>query len=82
MTPASLDINRAKHNPWGLSPHQCLALRLVCEYGGSKRAAYERDDVNQRLLEHHLYYARKCMGLFGPDIRMFINWDRWTRKEK
>jgi hypothetical protein len=81
MTPASLDYNRAKHNPWGLTPHQCMALRLVCQHGGAKRVAYETE-VSSRLIEHHLYLARKRMGMLGADIRLFLEWDRWIRKQK
>ena len=80
MTPAPLDHTRAKYNPWGLTAHQCLALRLVCKYGGSKRAHYNAN-VSARLIEHHLHNARKQMGYVGSDIRMFLAWDRWTTKQ-
>lgn len=80
MNPAPIDHQRAKRNPWGLTAHQCMTLRLVCEHGGSKRTAYERKDISARLLEHHLLQARRAMGLFGMDVRLFLEWDRWVRK--
>jgi hypothetical protein len=81
MTPVRIDHYRAKRNPWGLTPHQCYVLRLVCEHGGSKRAAHAVPEANQRLLEHHLHHIRKAMGLFGADIRIFLNWDRWISEQ-
>jgi methylaspartate ammonia-lyase len=74
------DRKRAKENPWGMTTCQCYAVRLVCEHGGSKRAAYA-EDVELRAIEHHLMKARQQMGMFGNDIRMYINWDRWIRKQ-
>lgn len=55
-----------------------MALRLLCEYGSTKRAAYVTE-INSRLIEHHLRNARKAMGMFGVDVRLFLNWDRWVR---
>jgi hypothetical protein len=72
------DRKRAKENPWGLSNCQCYTLRLICEHGGTKRAAYV-EQVDARPLEHHLMKARQQMGMFGNDIRMYLNWDRWIR---
>lgn len=82
MTPSPLDKQRAKENPWKLSAKQCMTLRLICAYGCTKRVNYEVEQVNARTVEHHLMRARKLMGLFGNDIRLYIQWDRWTRKEK
>jgi hypothetical protein len=74
------DRKQAKENPWGMTKCQCYAVRLVCEHGGSKRAAYA-EDVELRAIEHHLMRARQQMGMFGNDIRMYIKWDRWTRNQ-
>ena len=82
MTPAPIDQHRATKNPWGLTAHQCMMLRLICTHGGSKRVAYEVPEINCRLVEHHLHLARQRMGFFGADIRLFLEWDRWIRKEK
>jgi hypothetical protein len=81
MTPAPVDQHRATKNPWGLTPHQCMALRLICTHGGSKRVAYETQ-VSARLIEHHLHIARQRMGYFGADIRLFLEWDRWLKDKK
>jgi hypothetical protein len=72
------DKYRAKANPFGLSKCQCYTLRLICEHGGTKRAAYVAG-VEARALEHHLMKARQVMGMFGNDIRMYLLWDRWIR---
>lgn len=82
MKPAPIDYHRAKANPWRLSARQCMTLRLICEYGCTKRVNYESEMTNPRTVEHHLMRARRLMGLFGNDIRLYIQWDRWTRKEK
>ena len=81
MTPNSLDYERSLANPWGLTQHQCMTLRLVCQHGGTKRAAWAEKDVNTRTLEHHLLKARNLMGLVGSDVRLYLQWDRWTRKD-
>jgi hypothetical protein len=73
-----LDKRRAKDNPFGLTSCQCYTLRLICEHGGTKRAAYV-EGVSDRPLEHHLMKARQVMGMFGNDIRMYLLWDRWIR---
>ncbi len=78
---SELDRKRAFCNPWGLSKSNCFTLRLVCQHGGTKRAAYE-EGVECRLLEYHLMAARKRMGMFGNDVRLYLNWDRWTRKDE
>lgn len=82
MTPTPLDKQRAKTNPWGMTAYQCAVLRLICQYGCTKRVNYDEERANQRTVEHHLMMARKRMGMFGNDIRLYIQWDRWTRKEK
>ena len=80
MTPASIDKNRAKKNPWGLTAHQCMSLRLLCKYGGNKRIAYELG-ISAKTVEHHLYEARKAMGYFGSDIRVVLEWYKWSTDE-
>lgn len=78
MTPSKLDHNHAEINPWGLSAHQCYVLRLYCEHGCTKRVAHV-ENISPRNVEHHLFMARKRMALFGNDIRLYLNWDRWVR---
>jgi hypothetical protein len=80
MEPERVDKQRAKQNPWGLTPHQCMALRLVCAHGGSKRAAYKTGEP-ERLIEHHIYGVRKAMQMKGADIRIYLEWDRWSKNE-
>jgi hypothetical protein len=77
----ALDRKRAFRNPWRLSKGNCFTLRLVCEHGGTKRAAYV-EGVDERLLEYHLMMSRKRMGMFGNDVRLYLKWDRWTRKDE
>lgn len=77
MKPASIDKHRAKKNPWGLTAHQCMALRLMCKYGGAKRIAHATE-ISERTLEHHLHEARHLMGYFGPDVRAILSWYSWT----
>jgi hypothetical protein len=74
----SVDIERSKSNPWGLTAHQCAVLRMVSETGCTKRACREYD-VNARNVEHHLMVSRRQMGMYGNDIRLFLIWDRWVR---
>ena len=81
MTPTPLDKERAKTNPWGLTARQCMVMRLICQYGCTKRVDCEEEGVNARTVEHHLMMSRRRMQLFGNDIRLYIQWDRWTRKE-
>ena len=80
MKPNKKDRERAETNPWGLTPHQCMTLRLVCEHGGTKRAAYATGE-SDRNMEGHLMLGRRKMGLLGTDIRIYLNWDRWMRSE-
>ena len=81
MTPTQIDRQRAADNPWGLTAHQCYVLRLYCKHGCTKRvAAFE--NINSRNVENHLCVARKRMGLFGNDIRLYLLWDRWTRTDE
>jgi hypothetical protein len=78
MTPSKKDKERAETNPWGLTAHQCLTLRIVCQHGGTKRAAYATGE-SERNMEGHLMLSRRKMGLLGTDIRVYLNWDRWIR---
>jgi DNA-binding CsgD family transcriptional regulator len=78
MTPSKLDRKHAEINPWGLSAYQCYVLRLYCEHGCTKRVAYA-ENISPRNVENHLLVSRKHMGLFGNDIRLYLNWDRWVR---
>ena len=79
MTPTNLDEQRSKDNPWGLTAHQCMVLRVYCASGCTKRAAAKLD-TSHKNIEHHLRMARTRMGLLGNDIRLFVRWDRWSRE--
>lgn len=80
MTPDAIDHQRAAENPWGLTPHQCMTIRVVCLYGGTKRASYA-EDLPLRTLEHHLLTSRKAMQMYGNDVRLYLNFDRWLGTE-
>ena len=80
MKPNEKDVLRAETNPWGLTAHQCMTLRLVCQHGGTKRAAYATEE-SDRNMEGHLMWSRRKMGLLGTDIRVYLNWDRWVRDQ-
>ena len=77
MTPDDIDQKRGECNPWGLTPHQCMTIRLVCEHGGTKRAAHA-ENLPLRTLEHHLLMSRKAMQMYGSDVRLFLEFDRWV----
>jgi DNA-binding CsgD family transcriptional regulator len=77
MTPSPLDHKHAEINPWGLTAYQCYVLRLYCEHGCTKRVAAV-ENISSRNVENHLLVARKRMRLFGNDIRLYLNWDRWV----
>lgn len=77
----SIDIERAKVNPWGLSAHQCAILRMISESGCTKRVCLDYEE-NPRNVEHHLMRSRQLMGLYGNDIRLFLKWDRWVRGDE
>lgn len=81
MIPTELDLKRAAKNPWGLTAHQCMTLRLVCEHGGTKRTSHA-EKLPLRTLEHHLLMSRKAMQMYGNDVRLYLQWDRWIRKDK
>ena len=78
MTPTEIDKLRSETNPWGLTQHQCMTIRLVCLHGGTKRASHA-EDLPLRTLEHHLLKSRKAMQMYGSDVRLFIEFDRWVR---
>jgi hypothetical protein len=78
MTPTEIDKLRSTTNPWSLTSHQCMTIRLVCLHGGTKRASHA-EDLPLRTLEHHLLQSRKLMQMYGSDVRLFIEFDRWVR---
>jgi hypothetical protein len=78
MTPTEIDKLRSETNPWSLTSHQCMTIRLVCLHGGTKRASHA-EDLPLRTLEHHLLKSRKAMQMYGSDVRLFIEFDRWVR---
>ena len=78
MTPDDIDHKHGECNPWSLTPHQCMTIRLVCLHGGTKRAAHA-ENLPLRTLEHHLLMSRKAMEMYGSDVRLFLEFDRWVR---
>ena len=79
MTPNRKDKKRAELNPWGLTAHQCMTLRIVCEHGGTKRAAYATGE-SERNIEGHLMLSRRRMGMLGTDIRVYLSWFKWVKE--
>jgi DNA-binding CsgD family transcriptional regulator len=73
---ASLDHTHARHNPWGLTPHQCCTLRLVCKHGGAKQV-WSIEDVSLKTVQGHIEDARRQMGIRGHDIRVYLKWYEW-----
>ncbi len=82
MAPTDYDIKLARLNPWGLSAYHCLTLRLYCKYGCTKRIVSTTPEANKSTLEHHLHTARKVMGLFGKDVRLYLYWHEWETKQE
>jgi hypothetical protein len=76
MPVTSLDHTHARHNPWGLTPHQCCAMRLYCKYGNAK-AVWAKDDLSIKTIQGHVMAARNKMGLRGHDVRAFLKWHQW-----
>jgi DNA-binding CsgD family transcriptional regulator len=72
----SLDHTHARHNPWGLTAHQCCTLRLVCKHGGAKQVWAEYD-VSIKTVHGHVEDAKRKMSVRGHDIRPFLMWHRW-----
>ena len=75
----SEDYIRADKNPWGLTPQECAALRLICEHGSIKMA-WAKGGMEYDTIVRALARARSRMGLRPKDVRPLILWDRWTRE--
>jgi len=75
---APIDHVRAKKNPWGLTPHQCCALRLMCKHGSTKQV-WAETEIPTKSVQHHVEEARKRLGMRGHDVRLYLAWDRWLR---
>lgn len=80
MKPASLDHTLSRRNPWGLTPHQCCTLRLVCKHGGAKQV-WAATDIPVKTVQANIEEARKKLGMRGHDVRLYIEWDRWFRTQ-
>jgi DNA-binding CsgD family transcriptional regulator len=78
MPTTKTDEARAESNPWGLTAKQCAALRMICEHGCTKRAV-AATEIDGRTIEHHILTARRKLGYFGNDTRLYLDWDRWVR---
>lgn len=71
-----LDYSHAKENPWGLTPHECCALRLYCKYGSAKQA-WAKEDVSLKTVQWHVEKAKHKIGVRGHDIRGVLLWNLW-----
>jgi hypothetical protein len=78
MTPSEEDERLARLNPWSLTAHQCMAMRLYCENGTMKKVETTAG-VPVTTMKWHIKIAKKRMGYFGTDLRMYLTWDRWVR---
>jgi hypothetical protein len=77
--PTILDNALAKHNPWGLTPHQCMVMRLHCKLGNVK-AIWAEIDMPIKSVHWHLENIRNTMGIPGRDVRIFLQFDRWMHQ--
>jgi hypothetical protein len=75
MILAPIDYTRSRDNPWGLTPHQCAAMRLYCKYGNAKQA-WAADEGNLKNIQSHVENARLKIGFRGHDMRSFVLWIR------
>lgn len=78
MTPTPADRQNAKANPWRLTAHQCMAMRLYCEHGCLRRVE-NTSGIAPCNIKYHLNNARHRMKFYGNDIRVYLTWDRWAR---
>ena len=77
MNLTTIDHMRSRDNPWGLTPHQCCALRLYCKYGNAKQA-WANGEGNLKGIQEHIEAARIKIGHRGHDIRVFVLWTKWA----
>jgi DNA-binding NarL/FixJ family response regulator len=77
--PSPLDHTLARANPWGLTPHQCMVMRLHCKLGHVK-AIWAETNISIKTIHWHLENIRNTMGIPGRDIRIFTQWDAWARE--
>jgi hypothetical protein len=77
--PTPYDHVLAKANPWGLTPHQCLVLRLHCKLGHAK-LIWRMTDMPIKTVHSHIENVRVRMGLPGRDIRIFTWWALWVQQ--
>jgi hypothetical protein len=74
---APIDYTRSRDNPWGLTPHQCAAMRLYCKHGNAKQA-WAAGEATHKTIQSHVEAVRVKMGHRGHDIRAFVLWTRWA----
>jgi len=79
MNHTKQDQALAKANPWGLTIHQCAAMRLLCIHGSAKRATLELG-IGQKTFEHHIHAARQKIGYRGADVRHLVAWVGWLHR--
>ena len=77
MNLVAIDYTRSRDNPWGLTPHQCCALRLYCKYGNAKQT-WAAGEAELRTIQGHVEQARIKIGFRGHDMRSFVLWIRWV----
>lgn len=71
-----MDYIHANANPWGLTAHECCAMRLFCKYGNAKQV-WAKEDVSVKTVQWHIEKARAKVGVPGHDVRLFLVWHRW-----
>jgi hypothetical protein len=77
--PSIYDHLLAKHNPWGLTPHQCMVMRLHCKLGHTK-LIWRLIDMPVKTINGHIENIRVKMKLPGHDVRIFTWWALWARQ--
>jgi hypothetical protein len=65
-------------NPWKLTPHQCLALHLICKHGTLK-ASSVITGIPETTLKWHLKQVRDRLKKSGKDIRIYLMWHHYEK---
>ncbi len=79
------DAPNWKHNPWGLTEGEVVALSAVIEHGSVKGAARAICRAPETI-NVHCERARRKMNdhdgsVYGSRVRYLILFDRWARGE-
>lgn len=79
MTPTRFDKEAAKANPWGLTAHQCMSLRLLVLHGNAKLVD-RATGIPAKTVQSNVENARIAMGLTGYDQRIYVMYALWANQ--